>query len=107
MSSMLSARIKTVVLDVTYKDWGFRVEPMGDGCYVQATFLADSTWQHGRKWYISPHACKSEIVQTLLMAVLAAEEHEAREQFLYRGAPIFGPHKDVDALLDVRHQTRG
>ena len=45
---------------------------------------------------------KSEIVQTALMAVLAAEEHETREAFLYRGQRIFSPHYDVDQLVKLR-----
>lgn len=52
----------------------------------------------GRKWAVSEHATKSELVSTALKAVLTAVEHEAREKFLYRGRAIFGPHFDVDKL---------
>lgn len=44
---------------------------------------------------------KSEVVATAMKAVLAAEEHEARELFKYRGKAIFNPHIDVDALAGV------
>lgn len=44
------------------------------------------------------HNTKTEIVMTALKAVLAAEEHEARERFKYRGEAIFSPHVDVDDL---------
>lgn len=56
----------------------------------------------GRKWRLSPHMTRSEIVQTALMAVLAAEEHEARELFKYRGESIFDPHYDVEKLWELR-----
>lgn len=55
----------------------------------------------GRKWLLSPHMTKDEIVQTALMATLAAVEHEAREKFKYKGAAIFGPHFNVDRLATL------
>jgi hypothetical protein len=96
--------------DVSYKTWQFFVA--SDGSFLQVRFSAGFDGaQHGRKWRLSEHMTRSEIVQTALMAVLAAEEHEARERFRYRGQPIFGPHFDVEQLyaltntplhLDVR-----
>lgn len=56
---------------------------------------------HGRKWRLSPHMTRSEVVQTALMAVLAAAEHEARERFRYRGQAIFAPHFNVDRLVEL------
>ncbi len=56
----------------------------------------------GRKWCLSPHMTRSEIVQTTLKAVLTAEEHEVRERFKYRGRSIFDPHYDVDKLWELR-----
>jgi hypothetical protein len=44
---------------------------------------------------------RSEVVQTALKAVLSAEEHEARERFLYKGKAVFGPHFDVDVLHSI------
>lgn len=52
----------------------------------------------GRKWLISSWITPSEVLQTALMATLAAVEHETREQFLYKGQPIFDPHMDIEAL---------
>jgi hypothetical protein len=57
--------------------------------------------QHARKWYLSSHAVKSEVVQTVLKACLTSAEHMVREHFTYRGVPIFGPHFDVDRLVDL------
>lgn len=98
--------------EVSYKDWRFVVKYLQNKVgefdfYLQVQFLAyDSekgfhTVQHGRKWYISEHATKSELIQTALKAVLTAEEHEAREQFKYRGKAVFGPHIDVDVLANI------
>ena len=45
---------------------------------------------------------KSEFIQTVFKAVETAEEHEIRENFEYKGEPIFSPHYDVDKLLALR-----
>lgn len=79
-------------------------------CFLQVrAMLADNTvpganasLQHGRKWFLSPHMTKSEVVLTALKAVLTFEEHETRERFLYRGRAIFDPHYDVDLLWEMR-----
>jgi hypothetical protein len=90
---------KKVLATVQYKDWGFEVSE------DQSWFQVRINDEHkGRKWKLSPHMTKSEIVQTAFLAVLTAEEHETREQFKYRGYAIFGPHFNVDRLADLIHQ---
>ena len=59
------------------------------------------TLQHTRKWLLSKHMTQSEIVQTAFKCALTSVEHEAREQFTYRGKPIFGPNLNVDQLVDL------
>lgn len=54
-----------------------------------------------RKWMLSAHMTKSEVVQTAFKAVMTAVEHETREQFIYKGAAIFGPHFNVDHLVTM------
>ena len=54
---------------------------------------------NGRKWMLSRHMTVSEVVQTAFKAVMTALEHEARENFKYRGAAIFGPHFNVERLV--------
>jgi hypothetical protein len=100
------------VLDlVTYRDWHFHLGEDGERNYLQVWFPAQdvltgkSEWEHGRKWMLSLHMTKSELVQTALKAVLTAEEHEAREHFTYKSKRIFGPHLDVDRLLDICNDT--
>lgn len=60
-----------------------------------------SKWISGRKWLISRHSTKSEVVQTAFKAVMTFEEHEIRESFTYKGERIFGPHFDVDFLAEA------
>lgn len=104
---------------------GFTFKLLGDfapgtATYVKAVFSAPDhdapdNWreQHTRRWLLSRHMTRSEVVQTVLKCVLTAVEHEAREQFRYRGQRIFGPHFDVEGLvelcrgrsLDVRKET--
>lgn len=78
-----------------------------DHPYLQVEFNAPCSktgdimgWK-GRKWQLSRFMTKGEIVQTSLMAVLAAIEHEARENFKFNGQAIFGPHFDVDRLVTM------
>lgn len=75
--------------------------------YVQHQFWrADSMtgsygWGKGRKWHLSPHATESEIVLTCLKAAITNAAHEVREAFEYRGARLFQPHQDVNALVEA------
>lgn len=60
-------------------------------------------WKSG-KHYLSPHMCRQEVVGTVFGAIRAAEEHETKEWFRYRGSAIFNPHLDPDALAEfARH----
>lgn len=97
---------RKILNDVAYPDYTFLVLDDGFGrAFLQIEFTAlDTTtgapgvWK-SRKWPLSPHMTRSEVVQTALAATLMANEHEAREVFKYKGYAIFGPHFDVDVLL--------
>ena len=52
----------------------------------------------GRKWALSSHMTKSELVLTAFKAFLTFEEHECREAFTYKGQKVCGPHIDMDKL---------
>lgn len=105
---------EAILEQVRFRDWRLlvREEPMGQGTFLQWEFDAACTdtgepaLQRGRKWRLSAHMTRSEVVQTALAGALAAVEHEAREAFLYRGCAVFGPHLDVDALVDARTEVR-
>lgn len=104
-TSKLTLRdVQAILAEVQYKDWTFVADyaPRATAMYLQPRFrAADGTEWSGRKWLISPHMTRSEVVQTALKAVLTAEEHEARELFTYRGRAIFGPHFDVEQLVEL------
>lgn len=83
-------QLAAVLRQVQYRQWQFRVQPKGDGFLLQPRFVdPEQGLQGGRKWYISSHATKSEVVQTAFKACLTAEEHEVREYFTYKGQRIF------------------
>lgn len=96
---------------VRFPGYTFRVVGLFDGhipTYLQASFMAPCAVEGGglllqrtRKWQLSSHMIPSELVQTALKCVLTSLEHEAREHFTYRGAAIFGPHFDVEALVRI------
>jgi hypothetical protein len=108
--------MEAILADVKFGDWKFHVEEktvlvgvarFTSVYYLQVRFLEPDLvtdrdeMQHGRKWILSKHMTKSEIVTTAFKAVLTAMEHEVREKFRYKGRMIFGPHFDVDALHEI------
>lgn len=104
--------IRLIVAEVEYAGWTFHVGEDGPRPYLQVQFDAPDLLsgelerQHGRKWWLSSHMTKSEIVSTAFKAVLTAVEHEARETFRYRGTAIFGPHFDVDRLAEFARRRQ-
>lgn len=104
---MTPSQATEILQDVTYPGFTWLVGESGERIHLRAHFSAPCSktgetisWL-SRRWYLSCEATKSEVVQTALKIVLTAVEHEAREQFLYRGRAVFGPHMDVDALWSV------
>lgn len=101
--------IRQIASKIEYKEeWKLTVGlPEHDNIKMWWTFKAPcvKTGEFGevnsRKWGVSRWSTESEVVQTALMAALAAEEHEAREAFQYKGKRVFNPHIDVNVLLEV------
>lgn len=58
-----------------------------------------ATWRGGKR-YLSPHMCRQEIVGICFDLFKAAEDHEMREWFRYRGTRIYCPHIDPDWLAE-------
>lgn len=107
------AALWDIVNEIGYKSgWGWRIGTKGDNFWLQSAFMrpdADTgKWGlgFGRKWLISPHMTKSEVVQTALLAIIQNEEHEARENFRYKGERIFGPHFDVEERVQFCKTAR-
>lgn len=102
-------RLSLALQQVNYPGYTFKIISDSDASdslfYLRATFMAQDNKtkvvarQLTRKWLLSEHMTNSELVQTALKCVLTSIEHEAREQFEYMGAPVFGPHFDVDELV--------
>lgn len=98
--------------NIKYKDWLFRIGGNNVHPFLQVIFIGSDVdgspipmIQQCRKWQLSQYMIPTEIVRTAWKAVLAAEEHEAAELFLYKGETIFNPHIDVDALVELRMNT--
>lgn len=106
-------QIFDILYDIKFRDWDIVLrwdEPFEnqDGRsrpYIQVQFDAPDAVtgevgrQHCRKWMLSPHMTATEIVRTALKAILAAVEHEALEDFKYKGVAIHNPHTDVESLV--------
>lgn len=96
-----------IIKQIKYKDWFFYLEERKDCFVLQIRFVGPDSYtgkdkiQHCRKWFVSSHACKAEVVRTAFKAVLAAEEHEAGEFFRYKGVPINSPHLNPDAVSNL------
>ena len=88
-----------IVRRITYKDLKFKIGYEG-GQYLQ---VLSKDWS-GRKWRLSSHMTKGEIVQTAFAAVLAWEEHECREAFKYKGQSVFSPHYNIESLVRLCEQ---
>ena len=98
-----------IIKDIKYKDWQIKTVVEKDILFIQAYFKdscacrnLDEEFEHYcRKWRISKRMTKSEVVQTVFLAILTAEEHEIRENFKYKGRAIFAPHFDIEKLVDL------
>lgn len=73
---------------------------MGNGGSYSLSML-HKDGMRSRKWRLSTHMTRSELVQTVFLAIKTWEEHELREAFLYRGKAIFGPHLDAEVLVQI------
>lgn len=99
--------IMVLLADVYFQDYDFVVSEVNGSLYLQALYIdndissQDIGIQKTRKWLLSPHMTRSEIVQTAFKCALTSMEHRTREGFKYKGRRIFGPHFDVDALWGI------
>lgn len=109
---MTKQELLGIIANIQFMDWEFVITEKGDGWNLQVQFYAHDAddWdnslsamvlQKGRKWYISSHATTQEVVRTAFKACLTATEHEACEQFKYKGVAIHNPHIDPDELVNV------
>lgn len=108
MPALTKQDMMDIVDNITYKPtWCINLKEDGKGLYVQisATTLDSVTleptpWTGGKN-YLSEHMCRQEVVGVVFSALEKAELHEMREFFRYKGACIYNPHLDPDALAEV------
>jgi len=86
-------RVVNLINNISYRDWAINIGVFSSGyLYIQVVFwevdnnlpetereTAPRQMQKSGKWYISPHATDSEIVNRIFLAIKQAEEHEMRE----------------------------
>lgn len=109
--------INRIVGQITYKpNWDIRVHTESGTDvrpYIQIhvtnsidTITGETcSWSSGKR-YLSFHMCRQEIVGVVYGLIEAAEMHEMREWFRYRGASIYNPHLDPDALVEVASKAK-
>jgi hypothetical protein len=98
---------------VTYPEYVITATEDGRGeMYLQASYMEADIYtekpalQQTRRWFISPHMTKSELVQTAFKCIMTSMEHRVREHFKYRDALVFGPHFNVDDLCKVAKKRK-
>lgn len=104
---MNAIEISVLLKEVEFENYRFVVGHSQAGMYLQAKYLepdivtgAPET-QSTRKWILSEHMTRSEVVQTAFKCCLTSMEHRAREMFKYKGKRIFGPHYNIDSLWEI------
>jgi len=102
-------QIGAILSEITYKpNWHIALYGTPEKCYVQievtnsvCTVSRETVdWKSGKR-YLSQYMCRQEIVGVVYGLIEAAEIHEMREWFRYKGASIYNPHLDPDALVEV------
>lgn len=97
--------------DVTFNSWTFHIGRKGEVPYLWLSakdgidnVTGEPLSWNSRKWMLSIHMTKDEVIQTAFKAVMTAMEHEVREQFLYKGVSVFDPHYNLDYLAELRRK---
>lgn len=108
MGRPVKQRVEAILSNVRFLDYTFVLHMHGAdtlqlfGEYVEPdTYSGVPETQRTRRWNITPQMTDSEIVQTAFKLCLTSMEHRAREGFSYRGARVYGPHFDVNDLVEL------
>ena len=110
---MNNSEINELINKITYKpNWSILFYASTERSYIQisVTNSIDSVsretcdWKSGKR-FTSEHMCRQEIIGLVYGLVEAAEIHEMREWFRYRGASIYNPHLDPDVLVEVARKA--
>jgi len=117
--SELAFRVSHLIRRVSYKPgYRFQVndEYTGDGpaiARVRVAFDRPDTFTGELGTGFSPSVpifesyTDGDIVRTLFGLVKALEEHECREAFQVDGSRVFGPHIELEALIEAGRRVQG
>ena len=101
-----------IVGDIQFPEYELMVVRRGEDLVLYARYwdadivTGKLTEQKTRKWLLSWHMVPSEVVQTAFKCIMTSMEHRVREHFLYKEQRVFGPHFDVEALVDIARARR-
>ena len=77
---------------------------IGEDNYINNTHNGSSKMVYGRKWRVEPKLPTSEIIQTVLLAIKTAREHEVREKLRLningKVTTPFNNHHDINILTN-------
>lgn len=119
---MKFSEINKIIREISFREYMFALisehDRLETGQYAEARLYLQAEYtepdvvtgrpelQKTRKWILSPHMTKSEIVQTAFKCALTSMEHRTREHFLYKNERVYSPHYDVDALVELCRANR-
>jgi hypothetical protein len=93
-------RVHEIIKQTRFRDWRFETAYSAHETLVRAVFDApdafikgEASTQWSRWWVVEEHDSDEQVIKTLLLCVLTAVEHEAREDFFYDNRRVFSPHK--------------
>lgn len=104
--------IQSLLSQIEYKDWDIVFREEGARPYLQIQFMAPDSFtgvvekQYCRKWMLSRFMTDSEIVRTAYKAIEAAVIHEMQEDFRFMKQPVYRPHMDIYAMLELSEAKR-
>jgi hypothetical protein len=104
--------VSTVLSYCEFENYDMYVREIDGSIYLQAEYVDNDVYtgypavQSTRKWLIPPDATRSSIVQTAFKMCLTSYEHRVREGFKYKGQRVFGPHFDVEDLVELCRSGR-
>jgi hypothetical protein len=100
--------IQAILREIQYPEYDIYAEIDGRGeMYLQGSYreadihTGTVELQRTRRWFISPEMRKSELVQTAFKCIMTSAEHRVREHFRYKGELVYGPHFDVEKLVEL------
>lgn len=117
--TMTHEKLSAILSDIKILDRQFEITPIviydeggpGDAWLLQVTYEEPDvdtgvvTTQRSREWLIRPSMSESEVVRTAYAAVTRSYMHVVAENFTYKGKRVFGPHVDIDALLEASERV--